>query len=222
MNLVLRGAAAIIDLLQFLFFILFLGLAAITPVGGGLVGAATGAAICYNASGNIVSGAVNAVYCAVAGAGIGALAAPIGIIIDTALSCTFGILLILLLWVSGRFSFMAIAMGFGAEMLPGLNAFVPGWSLLVHRSIQQYNSTKKEGAATSRTSFGILTTAAKLVPVLAGGTAAALMRRVPAAAPASAGPEPRQTSGRVPLQTKNFDGIRPANDNRPQSYAQAA
>lgn len=197
-----------------------------TPVGGGITGAVTGAVLCYNASSGVFEGITNAITCAAGGGllggGLSFIAAPAGIAIDIAISCTFGVLLILMLWVSGRFSFMAVVMGFGSEMLPGLNAFVPGWSLLVHRCIQQYKKEQKESGSGSRASLHFLVNAAKMVPLAGGGTAAALVRRMPATAPASNSSESQQTSNRVPLQTRNFDGIRPANDNHPQPYAQAA
>lgn len=227
MNLALRLFAGIIDFLQFIFLILLAGFQFMTPVGGGVTGAATGAYFCYNATSGVISGVLEGLKCALGGgligAGLSAFALPIGIAIDIAISGTFGVLLILLLWVSGRFSLMAVLMGFTGEMLPGINAFVPGWSMLVHRSIHQYNLEQKEGAQAARSSFSLLSTAARLVPFAGGGTAAALVRtlptRVPAAQPSS---QPKQESSRIPLQTKNFDGIRPANDNRPHSYAQAA
>jgi hypothetical protein len=117
---------------------------------------------------------------------------------------------------------MAVAMGFTSEMLPGLNAFVPGWSLLVHRSIQQYKKKQKGEGSSARTAGSFLLGAAKMVPLGGGGTAAALARRAPAANPVPANLGSAQASSRVPLQTRNFDGIRAANGNRPQSYAQAA
>jgi len=224
MNIALRLFAGVIDLLQFIFFITLLAFQFMTPVGGGVAGAVSGAVLCWNLSTGVWESFANAAACAAGGGalgtGLGFIGAPAAIAIDIAISCTFGVLLILLLWVSGRFSLMATLIGFTSEMLPGINGFVPGWSLLVHRCIQQYKKAQKEGTSTSRTSVGILTTAAKLVPALGGGTAAALLRKAPAAAPSAK--EPSEKSNRIPLQTRNFDGIRPANDNRPQSYAQAA
>ncbi len=203
MNWALRGFAAIIDLLQFIFFIVFLGLSLMTPVGGGVVGGLTGAAICYSASGSVVSGAVNAAYCAVVGAGIGAFAGPIGIAIDIAISCTFGVLLILLLWVSGRLSFMPVVLGFGVEMLPGLNAFAPGWSLLVHRSIQQYK--KKHGTATPK-GFSFLKQAyLATMPEFKPMAAARGNDRYE-----KAGESAREIVEKVRTPLKQFDGIRRA------------
>jgi hypothetical protein len=221
----LRLFAGIIDFLQFIFFIVLLAFQLMTPVGGGVTGAAAGAYLCYNASSGVISGLIEGAKCAIGGtivgAGLSAFAIPAGIAIDMAISCTFGVLLILALWVTGRLSFMAIAIGFTSEMLPGLNAFIPGWSLLVHRSIQQYKKKQKIGGTSATTSTVSLLDAARMIPFKRGGTAAALARRVPATAPIPSVPGSQQT-GRVPLQTRNFDGIRPTNSNRPQSYAQAA
>lgn len=195
-----------------------------TPVGGGITGAATGAYICWSLSNGVWEGIANAAACATGGgllgAGLSAFAAPMGIAIDIAISCTFGILLICMLWVTGRFSFMAVVMGFGSEMLPGLNAFVPGWSLLVHRCIQQYKKKQKEEGLPARATASFLVGAAKMVPLGGGGTAAALTRHAPATSFTSASRENNQASSRVPLQTRNFDGIRAANDSRPQSHVQ--
>ncbi len=226
MNLALRLFAGVIDLLQFIFLIVLAGFQFITPVGGGITGAATGAYFCYNATSGVISGVLEGLKCAVGGgivgAGLSAFALPAGIGIDIAISGTFGVVLIGLLWISGRLSLMPVIIGFTGEMLPGVNAFVPGWSILVHRCIQQYNLEQKEnGGPAARPSWSIITTAARLVPFSGGGAAAALVRGGRASS-ASSMPTPKQQSSRVPLQTKNFDGIRPANDNRPQSYAQAA
>lgn len=226
MNLALRICAGIIDLLQFIFFVVLLAFQFITPVGGGVTGAAAGAYLCYNASSGVISGLVAGLKCAVGGtivgAGLSAFAAPAGIAIDIALSCTFGVLLVLMLWVTGRFSFMAVILGFGSEMLPGLNAFSPGWSILVHRCIQQYNK-KQKGAASSPRTLGFLVQAASTVmPELTVLSAARAGSRY-MGAPAAPAPEQRQSNSRIPLQTKNFDGIRPANDNVPRpTYVKAA
>lgn len=226
MNVALRLFAGVIDLLQFIFFIILLAFQLMTPVGGGITGAAAGAYFCYNASNGVISGLIEGAKCAIGGtivgAGLSAFAIPAGIAIDMAISCTFGILLILILWVTGRFSFMAVALGFSSEMLPGLNAFIPGWSLLVHRSIQQYKKKQKQEGSSPRAAASLLAGAAAMVPLGGGGTAAALARRMPASGFVPASPEPGRAIGRVPLQTRNFDGIQKAGSNRSQSYAQAA
>lgn len=150
MNLLLRGFALVIDILQFLFFVVLLGFQVITPVGGGLVGAAGGAVVCWKLSNGVWEGMYNAGACALGGtlggAALSALATPIGMAIDVAISSTFGVLLILILWISGRFYFMPVALGFSGEMMPGINGFAPLWSILVHRCIKQY---ERERAATT-------------------------------------------------------------------------
>lgn len=227
MNLALRLFAGIIDFLQFIFFIVLLAFQFITPYGGAAVGGIAGATLCWNASSGMFEGIMNAAACFALGGAAGgllsAIAAPAGIAIDIAISCTFGFLLILFLWTSGRFSLMAVLIGFSSEALPAVNAFVPGWSLLVHRCIHQYNAAKKEGIPTSRTSPSILMTATKLVPALGGGAAAALARRLPSVVSAgSATKEPSVQGSRVPLRTSNFDGIRPSNSIRTEPYAHSA
>jgi hypothetical protein len=219
MNLALRLFAGAIDFLQFMFLVVLAGFQFITPVGGGVTGAAAGAYLCYNATSGAVSGLLEGLKCAVGGgivgAGLSAFALPAGIAIDIAISTTFGFLLICFLWASGRFSLMPVIIGFTGEMLPMVNGFVPAWSLLVHRCIHQYNLEQRKGAEHTRTSFGILSTAARLVPFSGGGTAAALIRNVPNA-PSNTSPfntpKERESINRVLLPTKNFDGIRhPAN-----------
>lgn len=225
MNLVLRGLALVIDTLQFLFFVVFLAFQAMTPIGGGIAGGATGAVVCWKFSNGVWEGITNAATCAaggaVGGAALSALAAPIGMAIDVAISSTFGVLLIALLWTSGRLHLMPVVFGFVAEMTPGINAFVPGWSLLVHRCIQQHKLKERGVGAGGRAgvgAMGVLGGALKLVP--GAGVAAAALKPVAAVATYSVGiATPAQTGGRTPLKT--FDGIRPANDNAP-SYANAA
>ncbi len=207
----MRLLAGIIDLLQFIFFIVLLAFQFITPYGGAAVGGVSGAVLCWNLSSGVWESIANAALCAagggVLGGGLSLVAAPAGIVIDIALSCTFGVLLICFLWASGRFSLMAVMIGFTGEMLPGINGFVPAWSLLVHRCIHQYKTAQKQGVSTSRTSFSILGTAAKLVPALGGGTAAALVRAAPTIASVQA--QAKSLPDRIAtLPTKNFDGIR--------------
>lgn len=224
MNLALRLFAGVIDLLQFIFFITLLAFQFMTPVGGGITGAAVGAYFCYNATDGVVSAALEGLKCAagggLVGAGLSALAIPAGIAIDVAISGTFGVLLILLLWVSGRFSLMAVVIGFSSEMLPGINGFVPGWSLLVHRCIQDYKLKQSGVGLGKRTTLSIIGGAAKMVPGI--GSALALTKTLPVAGSTASPVVPQQPGGRVPLQTKNFDGIKHAKDSRPQPYAQLA
>ncbi len=227
MNWALRLFAGAIDLLQFIFFIVLLGFQFITPVGGAAVGGVTGAIVCWKYSSGVWEGIVNAAACSAGGGLLGGalsfIAGPIGIAIDIAISCTFGVLLILLLWVTGRFSLMPVVAGFTGEMLPGINGFMPGWSILVHRSIQQYKLKQKGAGLAKRSALGVLGSVMGAIP--GGRTAAALASPGLSLATHSIGTAlAKQPSapGRVPLQTKNFDGIRPANDNHPRTYAQAA
>lgn len=223
MNLVLRIFAGAIDLLQFIFFITLLAFQFITPVGGGITGGISGAVLCWNLSSGVWEGVANAAACLVGGglvgAGLSFIAGPIGIAIDIALSCTFGVLLIGMLWASGRFSLMAVILGFGSEMMPGLNAFVPAWSLLVHRSIQEYNKKQGSAPSSSRT-LGFLATAASMaVPEVKAIAVARAGARYTSIEPATS--EQTETPSRIPLPTRNFDGIRPTSNNRSSSYAQA-
>ncbi|MDB5225649.1 MAG: hypothetical protein JWL87_601 [Candidatus Adlerbacteria bacterium] len=197
-----------------------------TPMGGGLTGAATGAYFCYNATSGVISGLLEGFKCAVGGgivgAGLSAIAIPAGMAIDIAISCTFGVLLILMLWVSGRFSLMAVVMGFSSEMLPGVNAFVPGWSILVHRCIKTYNQTQASGG-TGRSKLMTALNVASIIPGV--GTALAAVKPIVYMATHTASATPSNPV-HIPLQTRNFDGIRAAaNDNRaPErpSYVQKA
>ncbi len=226
MNVALRVFAGFIDLLQFIFFITLLAFQLMTPIGGGITGAAAGAYVCYNAADGVISGLIEGAKCAVGGtvigAGLSAFAVPIGMAIDVTLSCTFGILLIALLWTSGRFSLMPVVIGFATEVVPGVNAFSPSWSILVHRCIKDYKLKQKGVSPVKHTVLSMAGGAAKMLPVV-GGVAAAVGTGLAVASGASQIVQARPAN-RVLLQNKNFDGIRkPANDNLPQrTYAQAA
>jgi hypothetical protein len=222
MNLALRLFAGAIDLLQFIFFITLLAFQFMTPVGGGITGAAAGAYFCYNASSGVLEGISTAIACAatggLVGGVLGAIAGPAGIAIDIAISCTFGVLLILFLWASGRFSLMAVVMGFSSELLPGINAFSPGWSMLVHRCIKNYKQTQGKGAATKSATFDFINGALRGEAPSLARFATRLARRhdeerseLAGAAQsrvASAFSGTTEPTDRIPLQTKNFDGIR--------------
>jgi hypothetical protein len=112
---------------------------------------------------------------------------------------------------------MAVVAGFTVEMMPGLNAFIPGWSLLVHRSLQAHKIKRQGVGLAGRTMLSVAGSAAGLVP---GGSIAkaALKPALGAAAYGiSAATTPLRDTGRVPL--KNFDGIRPASGANPKAYA---
>lgn len=219
----LRICAGFIDLLQFVFFVVFLAFQVMTPYGGAAVGGLTGAYVCWSMSDGVVSGLVNGAACALGIGAVGgivsALAVPIGMAIDVAISATFGVLLLLLLWVTGRFYFMPVAIGAATELLPGANAFVPGWSLLVHRCIQQHKLEEQGVGKTGRT-ISLLGSMGSVVPG-AGVATKALKPALAVASVAQRAVAPRDSLTRTPL--KNFDGIKAANDNAPRNtYAKAA
>lgn len=223
MNVTLRIFAGFIDLLQFVFFVVFLAFQVMTPYGGAAIGGVTGAYVCWSMSDGIVNGIVNGAACALGIGAVGgivsAIATPVGMAIDVAISATFGTLLLLSMWVTGRFYLMPVALGFSGELLPGINAFVPGWSLLVHRCIQQH-AMQEQGVGRAGRALSLLGSMGSVVP----GTAVATKALKPALAAATMAAQAlpsRDTQGRTPL--KNFEGIRPANDNAPRtSYAKAA
>ena len=148
--------ALTIDALQAIMAWIFLGfgsaLQAITPVGGFIAGAATGATVCWNSSGTVVQGAVDAVKCAAAGgvfgAAISASGAPLGVglgfAIDVAISITMGSGLILALFLFGMFDLKYVAAVFVGETIPGLDV-VPGWTFLVIRCILKKNAEEARG-----------------------------------------------------------------------------
>lgn len=219
--------AIILDILQFLLFWVFWAIEALTPVGGGVTGAAAGAYLCYNASTGVVSGVLSGLKCAVGGALVGAgvatVAGPLGMVLDTALSLTIGGAILVFMALEGMFYFDIIIPSFMGEALPLLN-FLPFWTIMVWRCI----SRKRSGGASSQgMGKGLVSgLATAAVGIIGGGAAAQLgvgavasmaRRAMPAIAPA-----PAQQPAHVVLQTKNFDGIRAANDNAPKPYAQAA
>jgi len=224
MNALLRICAGIIDLLQFIFFVALLAFQAMTPIGGAAVGGVTGAVICWNMSDGVVNGLMAAAACfsggGAAGGILSAIAIPLGIVIDITISSTFGVLLILLLWVTGRFYFMPVAMGFAGEMMPGINGFAPFWSILVHRCIQKYKKDNKHAATKSATFNYVNNESTDRAGAYVDAQRLARNRFITQQQPKDVA-EPTPT--RVPLQTRNFDGIRAANDNTPRTiYAKAA
>ncbi|HEV7449074.1 MAG TPA: hypothetical protein VGP13_00855 [Candidatus Paceibacterota bacterium] len=228
MNIALRLFAGFIDLLQFLFFVVFLAFQVLTPAGGAATAGAAGAILCWNLSSGAWQSAVNAASCLVGGGvlgfGMGALGGPIGIAVDTAISCTFGLLLIICLALSGRLRFMPLLFSFTGEMTPVVNAFVPAWSILVHRCIKAHDQ-KLGTKATARSVLSFITggsSAAFGIPAMAGLAAQIVAPRGKAFEDAKK--KGAETPLRVPLISKSFDGIRkPANDNVQQKpYAQAA
>jgi hypothetical protein len=222
MNVLLRAYAAILDLLQLLFFVVLLTFQVMTPLGGAATGGVSAAVLCWNLSSGAWSSVVNAASClaggGLLGAGLGALGGPIGIAIDITLSCTFGLLLVIMLAVSGRLSFFPLIFTFVGETAPVLNAFIPAWSILVHRCIKAH---KAKGSPK--------VSASSVVSLLASGGAGAL--RPPTTAFAGQVAERRYGDFKKADETKtgraatalvqrNFDGIRPSDTKRP--HAQTA
>lgn len=219
----LRIFAGFIDLLQFVFFVVFLAFQVMTPYGGAAIGGVAGAYVCWSMSDGIVNGIVNGAACALGIGAVGgivsAIATPVGMAIDVAISATFGTLLLLCMWVTGRFYLMPVALGFSGELLPGINAFVPGWSLLVHRCIQQHKLQEQGVGRVGRT-ISLLGSMGSVVPGAAVATKA-LKPALAVAGMAQRAIAPRDSLTRTPL--KNFDGIKASNDNALRNtYAKAA
>lgn len=175
MNISLRIFAGLIDFLQFMFFIVFFALQAITPVGGGVAGGAAAAYFCWNASTGVLSGLIAAGKCAVGGVVVGgvlsAFAGPIGMVIDFTLSVALGGALLLGLAYAGMFYFDIVLVGSLGELLPIFN-FLPFWSNMVHRSIKRKNQLEGSGG-------GVLSTVMQLAPgAAAGGGVGALASRL--------------------------------------------
>jgi hypothetical protein len=137
--------AVFIDALQALFALLFTTLQFATPVGGGIGGALAAGYYCWSVSSGIFSGITNAAACATAGgtvgAGISALAVPIGGAVDVMISIVLGGALIAALAFSGMFYPGTVIGGFIGEQIPFLDALVPGWTLMALRCVQ----LKKKG-----------------------------------------------------------------------------
>jgi hypothetical protein len=137
----LIGFAIFIDALQAAFALIFTALEAVTPVGGGF-GAA---GVCAAFSNGIIDKLVNGVTCFFVGAGASAFAIPIGAAVDVALSVALGSALVAALAFTGYFSFGAVMGGSLLEMLPLLDAIVPGWTLMAWRCV--HNKRQEERAA---------------------------------------------------------------------------
>ena len=140
MKYMLLLPAFILDLLQFAFMIMFAVLQFVTPVGGGIGGAAAGAALCYQNAPGIWAALWAAGQCgvagALAGAGLSAFAIPIGAAVDVALSITIGGGIIALLAFEGMFYPQIIIKGFLGEVTPFMN-FLPFWSWMVWKCMRE-------------------------------------------------------------------------------------
>lgn len=208
-----------------MFFAVFLALQGVTPIGGGVGGALTGAVVCWNATSGVWA-IVEAVKCAlgggIIGAGLNAFAVPLGIVIDYALSIVFGTPLILMLAMSGMFYPGAIIKGFLGESIPILN-FLPFWSIMVHVCITRKKQESGESVGLM-SSLLLLTTQ---TPAQRVSSATAVAERVGGRLSTQrynevSESQPAPTRERVPL--KNFSDIRPSQkpDDTYQNYANAA
>lgn len=159
MKYLLLLPAFLLDLLQFAFMIVFAVLQFMTPVGGGVTGAAIAATYCYNASTGIISGIWNGIACAagggLAGAGLSAFAIPIGAAVDVALSITIGGGIIALLAFEGMFYPQIIIKGFLGEVTPFMN-FLPFWSWMVWRCMREKNKEDGMRAGTAKQAFSFV------------------------------------------------------------------
>ena len=137
---------------------IFIALQFSTPVGGGVAGAAAGAAYCYNASTGVISGLVAGAKCAVGGALVGAGvsafatpigATPIGAAIDVALSLSIGSAIIVLLAFHGMFYPKIIINRFLGEAMPFFS-FLPIWTNMVWKCIQEKQKDKISAGTVSQ------------------------------------------------------------------------
>lgn len=150
MRYVALGVAIILDFLQITFAIAFTALQFLTPVGGGVAGAASAASVCYGFSGTVIEGVTNAIKCAAAGGFFGtalsAFAIPLGAAIDTTLSITLGGAVLFLLAWDGAFYWERVMGGSIVEVLPFFN-FVPAWTYLAWRCIQAKKQDERRAAS---------------------------------------------------------------------------
>ncbi len=216
------------------------GLQALIGLGVSIVAAfpgtfAGGAAGCLAAQ-KFVSGSVS---CAIGGFILGTLGSfgnvaapitiPIGIVIgfavDVCLSLTLGIFLIGMLYVCKMFYPGYVTAVFIGEALPGFD-ILPGWTLLAVRSVLKKSAEEGSGIASLASGVGsaILSPGS---PTSGLGTVArgiSNMKNITSTLQSnSATNNTEETPSRIPstLQTKNFDGIKPANDNL-KPYVQKA
>ena len=212
------------------------GLQLITPAGGAVGGAAAGAYLCWDTTPGVIAGIITSAKCAVAGAGIGAVASAFGVpigeglsfIVDICLSLTLGSGLIMALIMCGMFYPKYVWSGSIVEYLPFFD-MIPGWTMMVILSIME--KSKEKG--------GVLGTAAgvalavqspsfkNITSSLSGVKNATIAMQSNSRLAANDDRETLQKNAQPALQTKNFDGItkapapRAANDNlRP--YVQKA
>ncbi len=247
----IRGAflitiALFIDFIQlalgWMAFAIGTGLQAITPVGGAVAGAAAGAYACFNTSGSVIQGIVDAAKCGVAGGILGAAASALGMplgtglgfVFDIIISLTLGSALIMFLAFNGMFYPKYIWSAGIFEMMPGFDV-LPGWTLMVILCLIQKRGEEGKGS-------GLITAATKLVSVAGAASLsnplttmrAANMTRNTINAPRTEtrtanDNQQNPTEGRIPLNLKSprMTDITPikvpraANDNQ-LSYVQKA
>ncbi len=159
MKYVLLLPAFVLDLLQFAFMIIFVVLQFVTPIGGGIGGAAAGAALCYQNAPGIWAALWAAGKCgvagALAGAGLSAFAIPIGAAVDVALSITIGGGIIALLAFEGMFYPQIIIKGFLGEVTPFIN-FLPFWSWMVWKCMREKSKEDGMRAGTAGQAFSFV------------------------------------------------------------------
>lgn len=222
--------AIILDFLQMVFLIVFIVMQFITPVGGGVTGALAAGTYCWSTSSGIISGITSFVSCAAAGgivgAGVSAFATPIGVAVDVMLSLTLGAGILVLLAFQGMFYPSIIMRGFVAELMPFWN-FLPMWTTTTWRCIKEKENREAapESGVAGKALGAVAGMAALAVP---GGSVARTMlgratRQFAAAGQAlESKPREERRASLLPNRFADITPRKPANDNNPQSYAQAA
>lgn len=134
------------------FFILGLTLQGITPVGGGITGATTGAYLCWSMSGSVLEGVADAAACGIAGGiGGGALSAfglptgaALGAVSSVFITLVFGTGFIFLLFLGGMFYPSIVFTTLIGEAIPGIG-ILPFWTVLAVRSAIQKSKEEESG-----------------------------------------------------------------------------
>lgn len=172
--------AVLIDLMQAGISAGFLLLGTMLGTTGGAVGGAIfGQNVCSWAGETVASwcmgvgAAAGGFFGSAANVPLAAVGVPLGIGLGFAasvcISFTFGLLLIIFLWRSGMFYPSYVLTVFVGEAIPGID-IVPGWTLLVIRSIMTKSAKEKKGVG------GMVAGAALTVIAPGAGTATLLGR----------------------------------------------
>ena len=142
----------------------------------------------------------------------------LGMVISMCLSITMGGALMVALALNGMFYWSKLIPAF-AELIPGINNG-PVWTIVVVRCMMK-NYKDEHGVSMFGRKKTAISADGQDQPKRFSPTAVAAryVRRKQAAILA---PIKEKQDRPAPAALKNFDGIRPANDNRPQPYAQAA